>query len=196
MCNIRVCIVGAGSSYTPELIEGILAANPEELPITAIHMQDLDARRLEVMAALAGRMIRRGGRAVTLASDRRLEPMLEGANFVITQIRVGGMDARVLDEKIPLKYGIIGQETTGPGGMAKAIRTIPQMMRIVRTVEQVAPRAFVLNYTNPSGIMAEAMCNHTRSRFVGLCSGIPGMQASLAEQLRGPYPDCAPTAWG
>jgi 6-phospho-beta-glucosidase len=189
MSDIRICIVGAGSSYTPELIGGILASTPEDLPIAAIHMQDVDPHRLEVMAGLSARMIRRSGRAISLRSDVRLEPMLEGADFVITQIRVGGMDARAKDEKIPLKYGIIGQETTGPGGMAKALRTIPQMLEIVRQAQRVAPKAYVLNYTNPSGIIAEAMCKHTTARFIGLCSGIPAMQDTLAQQLREPYPD-------
>jgi 6-phospho-beta-glucosidase len=187
--DIRVCIVGAGSSYTPEVIEGVLATPEAELPIRSVFMQDIDARRLDVMAGLSRRMVRRSGRAIEVHSDTRLEPMLEGADFVITQIRVGGMEARKLDEKIPLKYGVIGQETTGPGGMCKALRTIPPMLEIVRAAEREAPRAFILNYTNPSGIVTEAVCKHTSARFIGLCSGIPGMQGLIAAQLAGRYPD-------
>jgi 6-phospho-beta-glucosidase len=186
--DIRVCIVGGGSSYTPEVIEGVLATPEAELPIRSIFLQDIDERRLGVMAGLSQRMIRRSGRDIEVRSDVRLQPMLEGADFVITQIRVGGMEARKLDEKIPLKYGVIGQETTGPGGMCKALRTIGPMLEIVRTAQREAPRAFILNYTNPSGIVTEAMRKHTTARFIGLCSGIPGLQDLIAARLAGRFP--------
>jgi len=186
---MKICIVGAGSSYTPELISGLLAQPIEELPVGTIGMCDVDPGRLEIMAALTQRMATAKGRDLRVESGRELEPLLEGADFVITQIRVGGMAARHKDESIPLKYDVIGQETTGPGGMFKALRTIPAMLDIARRVEQIAPDAFILNYTNPSGIITEAVSRHTGAKIIGLCSGIPAMQRLLTAMLAKDYPN-------
>ncbi|MHB9023019.1 MAG: family 4 glycosyl hydrolase [Armatimonadota bacterium] len=182
--GITLCIVGAGSSYTPELIDGLLAHSEEQLPVREIRMHDLDNNRLKVMAGLAERMIAHAGRNIRLQSGGELASLLPGVDFVITQIRVGGMPARYLDEMIPLKYGIIGQETTGPGGMFKALRTIPPMLEIARAVERYAPQAFILNYTNPSGIITEAVRRHTGARLIGLCAGIPSIQGKIRDLLR------------
>lgn len=180
---ITLCIVGAGSSYTPELIDGLLRYPHEELPVREIRLTDIDGTRLDIMAGLSQRMIHASGRDITLRAGPELDPLLEGVHFVITQIRVGGMAARHIDESVPLKYGVIGQETTGPGGMFKALRTIGPMIQIARRVEQIAPEAHILSYTNPSGIIAEAVTKHTRARFMGLCSGIPSIQADLKRRL-------------
>jgi len=187
--SITIAVVGAGSSYTPELIEGILGQSPERLPIKEIRLTDINAERLAVMTGLAERMIRHKNRAIRVRHGAGLKRMLEGVDFVIAQIRVGGMPARYLDESIPAKYGILGQETTGPGGMFKALRTIPAMIRIARVVERVAPDAFILNYTNPSGIIAEAVLNHTGAKCIGLCSGIPQMMDELKARLTPRFPD-------
>jgi 6-phospho-beta-glucosidase len=184
-----VCVVGAGSSYTPELVEGLLQQDPALLPVGELRLTDIDAERLSIMAGFSERAVRHAGRDVTVASDKRLAPMIEGADFVITQIRVGGMKARHLDESIPLKYGIIGQETTGPGGMFKALRTIPPMIEIGNTVASAAPDAYILNYANPSGIVSEAVSKHTKANIIGLCSGIPGMQAEIEGSFSPRYPD-------
>ena len=186
--NITMAVVGAGSSYTPELIAGILEQSPQRLPITEIRLTDINAERLAVMAGLAQRMIRHRDRDIRVRQGAHLERMLEGVDFVIAQIRVGGMPARYLDESIPLKHGILGQETTGPGGMFKALRTIPAMIKIARAIERVAPDAFILNYTNPSGIIAEAVLNHTQVKCIGLCSGIPMMIDELKALLASRFP--------
>ena len=187
--GVSICVVGAGSSYTPELVEGLLQQDQALLPVRELRLTDINSERLAIMAGFTERAVRHANREVRVASDTRLAPMLEGADFVITQIRVGGMKARHLDESIPLKYGIIGQETTGPGGMFKAFRTIPPMIEIGQTVAAVAPNAFMLNYTNPSGIVAEAVSKHTKARMIGLCSGIPGMIHHLKERFLPRYPD-------
>ncbi len=187
--SLSVCVVGAGSSYTPELVEGLLQQDAALLPVRELRLTDVDAERLAIMAGFAQRMVRHLGRNVTVSSDVRLEPMIEGADFVITQIRVGGMKARHLDESIPLKYGIIGQETTGPGGMFKALRTIPPMIEIGNTVASAAPDAYILNYTNPSGIVAEAVSKHTKANIIGLCSGIPEMQQQMRARFSSRYAD-------
>jgi len=187
--GISVCIVGAGSSYTPELVEGLLNQEEAALPVSELRLTDINAERLSVLAGFTERAVRHAGREVNVASDARLEPMLEGVDFVITQIRVGGMEARHLDESIPLKYGIIGQETTGPGGMFKALRTIPPMIEIGKAVAALAPNAFILNYANPSGIVAEAVSKHTEAKIIGLCSGIPSMIDHLRERFSPQYPE-------
>lgn len=187
--GLTVGIIGAGSSYTPELMDGFLNLAPGLLPVQAFRLFDTNAERLAIMTGLSERMIRKRERDLTVKSFSSLESALEGVDFVIAQIRVGGMAARYLDESIPLKYGIVGQETTGPGGMFKALRTIPAMLEIARAVERVAPQAFVLNYTNPSGIVTEAVTRHTDARFLGLCSGIPMMMAGLNKQFGGVYQD-------
>jgi len=186
--NITVAIVGAGSSYTPELMDGFLGLDPARLPVAEFRLFDINAERLGVMAGLSGRMVRRHGRAIAVKTCPRLEESLEGADFVITQIRVGGMHARWLDESIPLKYGIIGQETTGPGGMFKALRTIPAMLEIAGAVERVAPQAFILNYTNPSGIVTEAVTRYTDAKILGLCSGIPLIIEEIKKDFGADFP--------
>lgn len=189
MSKIRICLVGAGSSYTPEIIKGIIDDSGSTLPICEIRMSDINTERLDIMAGLSQRMLKAAGREVKVARFGKLSEALPGTDFVITQIRVGGMEARILDEKIPLKYGIIGQETTGPGGMFKALRTIPRMLEIAEEVAEYAPDAFILNYTNPSGIITEAVTRHSRAKIIGLCSGIPGMQDKLKDDLGRFFPD-------
>ena len=177
--TITITLVGAGSNYTPELIEGILGQDAARLPVGEIRLYDIDRRRLDIMAGLSRRMITHVGRSVALTAHTDIDAALRGVDFVITQLRVGGLTARYLDETIPVKYGIIGQETTGPGGMFKALRTIPAMVEIARAVQRCAPQAWILNYTNPSGIITEAVQRHSGARIVGLCSSIPLMSATI-----------------
>ena len=167
---MKLVIVGAGSSYTPELVDGLLRRH-EELPVTELCLTDIDEGRLSILGGLAQRMVASSGLPISVTTTLDRQRALEGAAFVNTLIRVGGMDARVNDETIPLKYGIIGQETTGPGGMMKALRTIPVILDVARDMVQWCPDAWLINYTNPSGIIAEALGKHSRVRYVGLCSG-------------------------
>lgn len=167
---MKLVVVGAGSSYTPELVGGLIE-HYEALPFTEVCLTDIDARRLTTLAGLAERMLARADLAVTVTSTLDRREALKDATFVNCLIRVGGMDARINDERIPLKYGIVGQETTGPGGMMKALRTIPVMLELAQDVTEVCPEAWLINYTNPSGIIAEALGKHSGVRFVGLCSG-------------------------
>lgn len=155
--TIKIAIIGAGSNYTPELIRGIISQSAKDLPIAQITMMDIDAKRLDIMAGLAERMLKKSGRAIRVCAERDLKKAVTGVDFVISQIRVGGVDARVLDEKIPLKYDTLGQETTGAGGMFKALRTIPQMLQVAQAMHENSPEAILLNYTNPSGIITEAI---------------------------------------
>jgi 6-phospho-beta-glucosidase len=190
---MKLVIVGGGSSYTPELVQGVID-HYEVLPFAEICLMDIDERRLEILSGLSQRMLARASLpvSVTAASDRRRA--LEGAAFVNCLIRVGGMDARINDEHIPLKYGVIGQETTGPGGMMKALRTIPPMLDIARDLVEICPEAWLINYTNPSGIVAEALGKHSQARFVGLCSGPKGWSEAICH-LMGVDPARANVDW-
>ncbi len=182
MVRARICVVGAGSTYTPELVEGFIKRR-EELQVSQISLMDIDAGKLEIVGSLARRMITKSGlpAKVVLTTDRR--EALEGADFVITQIRVGGLEGRSKDESIPLRFGLIGQETTGPGGFAMALRTIPVMLDLARDMEAVAPRAWLINFTNPSGLITEALHRHSRVRTIGLCNAPITIRNRIATAL-------------
>jgi len=167
---MKLVIIGGGSSYTPELIDGLIRHSPA-LPVREVCLMDIDEKRLEILSGMCRRMIARHGLDVKVTSTTDQRRALEGADFVNCLIRVGGMEARINDERIPLSFGLVGQETTGPGGMMKALRTIPPMLRLARDIEAVCPDAWLINYTNPSGIVSEALGNHSRAQYVSLCSG-------------------------
>ena len=180
MKKLKIAVLGGGSTYTPELIDGFVRYD-DELPIREICLQDINTERLDVVGGLAQRMVSERGIPITLTTERA--EALADADFVLTQLRVGGLAARALDERIPLKYGVIGQETTGPGGFAKALRTVPVMLDIARDVERYAPRAWLINFTNPSGLVTQALLNYSHVRAIGLCNVPINMQRNIAQAL-------------
>jgi 6-phospho-beta-glucosidase len=190
---MKLVIVGGGSSYTPELVDG-LVQHAGSFPVSEICLTDINQTRLDILCGFSQRMIARSGKTIQVTATTDLRKALEGATFVNSLIRVGGMDARILDEKIPLKYGLVGQETTGPGGMMKALRTIPPMLEIAQAVEAVCPDAWLINYTNPSGIIAEALGKHSRVKFVSLCSGPSGWTGNILHMM-GVAPERASVDW-
>ena len=167
---MKFTIVGAGSSYTPELLEE-MAARREQLPVKEIVLYDINEKRLDIMTGFCRRYAKHLGLDVTITSTLDLDTALYGAAFVDTQIRVGGNKQRVVDEKIPLKYGLVGQETTGAGGMMKAFRTIPVMLNVARRMEELSPDGWIINYTNPTGLVTEAVTKNTKAHIAGFCSG-------------------------
>ena len=177
--------MNGGSSYTPELVEGFIKRY-DELPIKELWLVDIEEgqEKLEIVGNLAKRMIKKAGLDIDvfLTLDRR--EALKDADFVTTQFRVGQLDAREKDELIPLKYGVIGQETNGPGGMFKALRTIPVIFDIIKDCEELCPNAWIISFTNPSGINAEAVFRHTGwKKFVGLCNGPVNMIKDIEKIL-------------
>ncbi len=176
--NVRLCVVGAGSTYTPELVSTLSRL---EHPDLALH--DVDADRLEVVGGLARRMLDRQGHRGSLLLTDELDRALEGADFVLVQIRVGGQTARLADETAPLACGCIGQETTGAGGFAKAMRTVPVVLEIAaRARELAAPGAWIVDFTNPVGIVTRALLD-AGHRAVGLCNVAIGFQRRFARLL-------------
>jgi 6-phospho-beta-glucosidase len=181
MRELKACVIGAASTYTPELIEGFIDRQAS-LNIQSYYLMDIDKEKLEIVGALAQRMLASKGFKGRFVLTQNLDEALDGADYVFAQIRVGGMAARIRDEKIPLKYGLLGQETTGAGGFMNALRTVPVMLDIARRIEKCAPNAWLINFSNPSGIVAEALLNHTNVKMVGLCNCFVNMAASIKEK--------------
>jgi 6-phospho-beta-glucosidase len=180
--GVKVCVIGAGSSYTPELVDGLLR-HRDRLPIDLLTLHDIDAERVGVIGTLAERMMTARDWDGTLVVTTSLQEAIEGASFVVVQLRVGGQAARHRDETLPLAYGCIGQETTGAGGFAKALRTVPVLLDIAERVESDAAKdAWLVDFTNPVGIVTQALRDHGH-RAVGLCNVGIGFQRQFAQQF-------------
>ena len=184
---MKLVVIGGGSSYTPELIEGVILHH-HSLPISEVVLVDIKAgeEKLNINTAFSKRMIKKAGLSISASGTLNRSEALAGADFIITQMRVGGLDARARDERIPLKYGMIGQETTGIGGCFKALRTIPVMLDICKDIEELCPDAFLINFTNPSGIVTEAILRHTKVKCIGLCNCSINMQYDAADRIQVP----------
>lgn len=180
MKGLKIAVIGAGSTYTPELIQGFIKRK-DELPVESFCLMDIDKVKLEVVGGLAKRMLDANDMDCSFIMTNKLETALMDADFVVAQIRVGKLDAREKDEKIPLKYGLIGQETTGIGGFMKAMRTIPVLMDIASKMNEYCPDAWLINFSNPSGLMAEVLQNHTGIKMMGLCNAPYSMNKQVME---------------
>lgn len=167
--EISVAVIGSGSTYCPELIDGFIKAK-DSLKLKSISFMDIDERKRTIVGNLCVRMLKKAEMDCTVLITGNLDEALKGADFVVTQIRVGKLPARHLDETIPIKYDLIGQETTGIGGFFKALRTIPVMKNICDKIETICPDAWLINFTNPSGIISEFIQNHTKVKSIGLCN--------------------------
>lgn len=182
---LKIVTIGGGSSYTPELIEGYIKRQ-DQLPIKEIWLVDIEAgkEKLAIVGAMAKRMIEAAGLPweVHLTLDRR--EALKDADYVSTQFRVGLLDARIKDERIPLSHGVLGQETNGAGGIFKAFRTIPIILDIIKDMEELCPDAWLVNFTNPAGMVTEAAIKHGGwKRTAGLCNVPIGHSKQAADQL-------------
>lgn len=179
---MKIAVIGGGSTYTPELVSG-LSRERDRIGVRQLVLMDTDAQRREVVGGLAARMLERQGFEGELTVTDSLERALDGADFVLIQIRVGGQAARLSDETVPLACGCIGQETTGAGGLGKALRTVPVVLRIAESVRELAsPDAWIVDFTNPVGIVTRALLDADH-RAVGLCNVAIGFQRSFARHL-------------
>ncbi|GER73489.1 6-phospho-beta-glucosidase [Weizmannia acidilactici] len=183
--GIKIATIGGGSSYTPELVEGFIKRY-DELPVKELWLVDIEEGRekLEIVGNMAKRMVKAAGIdcEVHLTLNRR--EALKDVDFVTTQFRVGLLDARIKDERIPLSHGMIGQETNGAGGMFKAFRTIPVILDIVKDMKELCPDAWLINFTNPSGMVTEAVLRYGKwEKVIGLCNVPVGAVKSAAEVL-------------
>ncbi|HEX6474490.1 MAG TPA: 6-phospho-beta-glucosidase [Candidatus Limnocylindria bacterium] len=179
---MKVAVIGGGSTYTPELIEG-LTNRRDRLPIDELVLHDLDNERLQVVGGLAQRMLNRVAWPGRLILTTDAPTAVDDANFVLIQLRVGGQRARLSDETLPLEFGTIGQETTGAGGFAKALRTVPVILELADLVRQrAASDAWIVDFTNPVGIVTQALLDEGH-RALGLCNVAIGFQRHFAEDL-------------
>ncbi|WP_278682449.1 6-phospho-beta-glucosidase [Paraclostridium bifermentans] len=181
--GLKIVTIGGGSSYTPELVEGFIK-RCKELPVKELWLVDIEEgkNKLEIVGNLAKRMVKKAGidMEIHLTLDRR--EALKGADFVTTQLRVGLLEARIKDESIPLSHGVIGQETNGAGGLFKALRTVPVVLDIIKDVEELCPNAWIINFTNPTGVITEAVFRYTNFKnYIGLCNVPIGMRNGIAK---------------
>ena len=184
MSGLKVVVIGGGSSYTPELIDGFIR-RAGELSVAEICLVDIPAgqKKLAIIADLSRRMVDKAGFKISITSCFDREQALQGADFVVTQFRVGGLAARAKDERFPLQYGVLGQETTGPGGFAKALRTIPVILAICKDMERLCPDAWLINFTNPAGLITESVLRHTNVKCIGLCNVPIHLKMTIAKLL-------------
>ena len=180
--GLKVAVVGGGSTYTPELVDGI-ARRTTSLPVDELVLHDIDPSRLEAVGGLARRILDRQGWPGRLVCTTDRAAALDGASFVLVQLRVGGQTARQSDETLPLAFGAIGQETTGAGGFAKALRTVPVVLDLAEEVaRRAAPDAWLIDFTNPVGIVTQALLD-AGHRAIGLCNVAIGFQRRLARHF-------------
>ena len=184
--SVKIVTIGGGSSYTPELMEGFIKRY-DELPIREIWLVDIEdgKEKLEIVGGLAQRMWDASGYDVKVYTTLDRREALKDADFVTTQFRVGLLDARIKDERIPALHGMLGQETNGAGGMFKAFRTIPVMKSIVDDMKELCPDAWLINFTNPSGMITEVVIKHFGwKKCIGLCN-VPTISMMSEPQLIG-----------
>jgi 6-phospho-beta-glucosidase len=180
--GLKIAVIGGGSTYTPELIEGF-TRRPDRLPIDELVLLDIDAERLAVVGGLAQRMLDKLDWTGRLVSTGNRDAAIDGADYVLVQLRVGGQAARLVDETLPPRFGTIGQETTGAGGFAKALRTVPLVLELAeQTASRAAPGAWLVDFTNPVGIVSQALLDEGH-RAIGLCNVAIGLQRMLAKRL-------------
>lgn len=181
MKKLKLVTFGGGSSYTPELVDGLIRMY-DELPITEYYLVDIEAGRekMEINRKLVQRMLERENIPIQVKTTLDVKEALEDADFVTTQIRVGGMELRVKDEVMSFAHDVLGQETNGPAGFASALRTIPVLLDIAYQMEELCPEAWLINFTNPAGIVTEAISKHSTIRSIGICSGANNMRKDIA----------------
>jgi 6-phospho-beta-glucosidase len=177
--GVKIAVVGGGSTYTPELIEG-LEAFSNRIAVDELVLYDIDQSRLDIVGGLAQRMLDRLDWTGRLYLTRERAQALDGADFVLFQLRVGGQAARLVDETLPLRFGSLGQETTGAGGFAKALRTVPVVLDLAEeAARRAAPSAWIVDFTNPVGIVTQALLDEGH-RAIGLCNVAIGLQRKFA----------------
>ena len=191
---MKLTLLGTGVR-TPLLLNGLVSRG-SELALTEVVLHDADRERLEVMAALATHLVARWGGGFRVRAAPDAADALSEADFVFAAIRVGQEGARALDERIPLAHGVLGQETTGPGGFAMALRTIPAMLEHAALIERVAPRAVLVNFTNPVGIVLQAITERSSVRAVGVCDTPTSMKRAWPGSSASPATSCTSTTPG
>jgi len=184
--RVKVALIGGGGVRTPLLIHGIAEAQ-SVVRADELALFDVDLERAETMARIGRQIVCDLGADLRINTHSKLEEAAEGADFVLNSIRVGGISARARDERIAIEHGLPGQETTGPGGVAMALRTVPVTLSHARVIERIAPDTWFINFTNPAGLITQALTQHTSLRVIGICDTPMELFHKIAEQLGEPF---------
>jgi 6-phospho-beta-glucosidase len=183
---MKVALLGAGGVRTPLMVRSFITRQ-DRIGIDELALMDVDAERLELMACLTAPLEQQNALRFNLTRTTDARAALRDADFVITTFRVGDMAGRAIDERVALNHGALGQETTGPGGFAMGLRTIPVLFEYLDMMRAVCPRAWLINFANPAGMLAEAVVNHGRwPRAVGICDAPSSMARAVALFLQAP----------
>jgi len=180
---MKIAVIGAGSTYTPELIDGFLS-RINLLPVREIHLMDIDAGRLQIVGGFINRLLDKANNPFKVVISEDIDSSLDKADVVITQFRVGQMPARREDEYLGKRHNLVGQETTGIGGMSKALRTIPVILDICKRIQKLAPETLLLNFTNPSGLIMEAIQRYApKIKAAGVCNSAYTTRMKILQNL-------------
>ena len=192
---MKLTLIGGGGVRAPLFVTSALR-RADRIHLDTLYLMDNNAEKLQVMGAISQESARRMGSSVRIVATEDPEEALEGAQYVVTSIRVGNDTGRVLDERIALRHGVLGQETTGPGGFAMAIRSIPKTLDYARLMDKKSPGAWMFNFTNPAGLVAQALHDEGFSRTVGICDGANTGQTCTARWLHVPASQLRPEVFG
>jgi len=182
---MKLALIGGAGVRTPMLISGLIKWR-EEVQVDTLTIYDIDQERMDVIRALVSKIVKDSATPLKVEFTTDFKQAVQNAAFIYFAIRVGGERGRAIDERIPLKYGVLGQETTGPGGFAMAMRTIPVMLKYCEEIQKYAPDAWVINFTNPSGLIAQALRKYTKLKVIGICDGPSFMRLNIAKYLKCP----------
>lgn len=181
--TLKLGIIGGASSYTPRVVRGLIERQGE-IPVSRITLMDPNRERLEVIASLVRILYREAGLRTEVETTSEMERAIDGANFLISQVRIGGLAARTRDERTPLEFDMLGNETIGAGGFASALRIVPYAVELATMVERLSPQTAIINFTNPAGIVTEAVLKHTAARIIGLCNIPTDLSIWFSEYLK------------
>jgi len=182
---MKLTIIGGAGVRTPTMISDLIRRH-REIPIDTLSIHDVSEERIEVIGSIVRHLVRERGEPFRVEFTTDLVQAVSGSDFIYTAIRVGGEQGRAIDERVALSHGVLGQETTGPGGFAMALRTIPVMLEYARVIERHAPNAWVVNFTNPAGLITEALTKHTKLKMIGICDAPSAMRLDVAKFLQVP----------
>ena len=182
---IKIAVIGAASSYTPELFSNLIDFRGQ-LDVEQVTLMDPNLEKVTLIAEVSRRLLEGSDMRIQIVTTQERKEAIAGADFIILQIRVGGLAARIRDERLPMEFGLVGNETTGAGGFACALRTIPVAVDIGRDIEQISPQAWLMNLSNPAGIVTEAILKHTRVHTIGFCNIPINTQYDLGKVLHVP----------
>jgi 6-phospho-beta-glucosidase len=182
---MKLTIIGGAGVRTPTMISDLIRRH-QEIPINLLSIHDVSQERIDVIGSIVKHLVHKQGAPFKVEFTTDIIQAVRDSDFIYTAIRVGGEEGRTIDERVALRHGVLGQETTGPGGFAMALRTIPVMLEYARVIEQYAPNAWVVNFTNPAGLITEALTKHTNLKIIGICDAPSAMKLDIAKFLNEP----------